>query len=453
MLKGYREYKETEIPWLQEMPSHWHSQRAKTMYTKMNRLVDKNDDVVTCFRDGVVTLRKNRRTTGFTESIKEIGYQGIKKGDLVIHVMDAFAGATGVSDSNGKGTPVYTVCMANGDFNNYYYAFVVREMAKRGFIQSLYRGIRERSSDFRYEVFGKQLLPILPRSEQDQIVRYLDWKVSLINKYVNAKKKQIELLKEQKQAIINEAVTKGLDLNAPMKNSGIEWLGKIPVHWEIRRLKTLGIARNGVMFEPKDLNDYGTLVLRSSNIKNNQLVFDDNIYVKMPIKNNFILRENDLLICSRNGSRELIGKCALIDKQTAGQTYGAFMCIFRGMNNEYIYYVFQSNILNHYLGTFATSTINQLTNSNLYSITIPFPNEEERKDIIIFLRKQCSIFNDLINKFNSEIVIMQEYRTRLISDIVTGRVDVQDVKVPEFAVESGELTDIEQGTEGENNGE
>jgi type I restriction enzyme S subunit len=443
MLKGYSEYKKTEILWLQKMPSHWHSQRAKTMYTKMNRPVDKNDDVVTCFRDGVVTLRKNRRTTGFTESVKEIGYQGIKKGDLVIHVMDAFAGAIGVSDSNGKGTPVYTVCMAKGNYNNYYYAFVVREMAKSGFIQSLYRGIRERSSDFRYEVFGKQLLPIPSRSEQDQIVRYLDWKISMINKYINAKKKQIELLKKQKQAIINQAVTKGLDPKVPMKNSGIEWLGKIPAHWEVKRLKTLGIARNGIMFEPKDLNDYGTLVLRSSNIKNNQLVFDDNIYVKMPIKDNFILKENDLLICSRNGSRELIGKCALIDKQTAGQTYGAFMCIFRGIDNEYIYYVFQSNILNYYLGTFTTSTINQLTNSNLYSIKIPFPNEKERKAIIIFLRGQCSIFNDLINKLDSEIKIMQEYRTRLISDVVTGKVDVQGEKVPEFQMYDQGITEKE----------
>jgi len=227
MLKGYREYKETEIPWLQEMPSHWHSQRAKTMYIKINRPVNENDDVVTCFRDGVVTLRKNRRTTGFTESFKEIGYQGIKKGDLVIHVMDAFAGAIGVSDSNGKGTPVYSVCIAKGNYNNYYYAFVVREMAKRGFIQSLYRGIRERSSDFRYEVFGKQLLPIPSRAEQDQIVRYLDWKVSQINNFskliygkANIPPKVLEshpesllsLLQEYRTRLISDVVTGKLDV-------------------------------------------------------------------------------------------------------------------------------------------------------------------------------------------------------------------------------------------------
>ena len=109
-MKRYDEYKATEIPWLDTIPSHWAEKRAKYLFNKENRQPLEEDEVITCFRDGVVTLRKNRRTTGFTESLKEIGYQGIKKGDLVIHQMDAFAGATGVSDSDGKGTPVYSVC-------------------------------------------------------------------------------------------------------------------------------------------------------------------------------------------------------------------------------------------------------------------------------------------------------------------------------------------------------
>ena len=164
-LRPYELKQVNDIPWIERIPAHWDIQRGKAVYKKLNRPTRSNDEVVTCFRDGVVTLRKNRRTTGFTESIKEIGYQGIRKGDLVIHVMDAFAGAIGVSDSDGKGTPVYSVCEAKVDLNNYYYAYVIREMAKTGFIQSLYRGIRERSSDFRFEVFANQDLPIPPRSE------------------------------------------------------------------------------------------------------------------------------------------------------------------------------------------------------------------------------------------------------------------------------------------------
>lgn len=163
-MKQYKT-RSSNIPWVKQLPSHWGFERAKFLYRKEQRPVRDEDDVVTCFRDGVVTLRKNRRTSGFTEALNEFGYQGIRKGDLVIHVMDAFAGAIGVSDSDGKGTPVYNVCTAYGDSNNHYYAYLLREMARSGFIQSLYRGIRERSSDFRFDVFARQYLPVPPRAE------------------------------------------------------------------------------------------------------------------------------------------------------------------------------------------------------------------------------------------------------------------------------------------------
>ena len=182
--------------------------RSKNLYQKMQRPTSDTDEVVTCFRDGTVTLRKNRRTTGFTESLKEIGYQGIRKGDLVIHVMDAFAGSIGVSDSDGKGTPVYSVCQAKGNSNNQYYALLLREMARSGYIQSLYRGIRERSSDFRFEVFAAQFYPVPPREEQDQIVRFLDWKVSSINRLINIKQEQLRKVKELLDRLFRDTTSK-----------------------------------------------------------------------------------------------------------------------------------------------------------------------------------------------------------------------------------------------------
>lgn len=202
-MKRYEAYKNCNIPWIKQIPSHWMTKRAKFLYKKEQRPVREEDSVVTCFRDGVVTLRKNRRTTGFTEAISEFGYQGIRKGDLVIHVMDAFAGAIGVSDSDGKGTPVYNVCTAYGDSNNYYYAYALREMARAGFIQSLYRGIRERSSDFRFDVFERQYLPVPIREEQDQIVRYLAWQVSKINRLIAAKRKEIDAIHDMEHLYID----------------------------------------------------------------------------------------------------------------------------------------------------------------------------------------------------------------------------------------------------------
>lgn len=200
--------KDSRIPWLTEIPQHWGEERAKYLFNRENRPVYENDDIITCFRDGQVTLRKNRRTTGFTESFKEYGYQGIKKGDLVIHQMDAFAGSVGISDSDGKGTPVYIVCTPKrSDVYNPYFALVIREMGLNGYIQSLYRGIRERSSDFKYDVFRQQCLPLPPIEEQRAIVNYIEDKCSKVNSLIEELEAEIEYLKEYKQKLIADCVT------------------------------------------------------------------------------------------------------------------------------------------------------------------------------------------------------------------------------------------------------
>ena len=183
-------FKSTNIPWLPEIPEHWDVMRAKNLFQKEQRPVQEGDEIVTCFRDGEVTLRKNRRTSGFTEATDYSHYQHICKGDLVIHQMDAFAGSSGVSDSDGMGTPVLSVCTPKNDgIDNYYYAHILRLMGKNGFILSLYRGIRERSSDFRFDTFVKQWLPVPPLSEQHAIVSYIIERTakidSLIEKQAN----------------------------------------------------------------------------------------------------------------------------------------------------------------------------------------------------------------------------------------------------------------------------
>ena len=247
-LSPYPYYKPSGLDWLGDMPTHWSIERAKWLFHKMDRPVRDTDEVVTCFRDGMVTLRKNRRELGFTESIKEIGYQGIRRGDLIIHAMDAFAGAIGVSDSDGKGTPVYSVCRATSFADSYYYAYILREMARNKWIQSLSKGVRERSSDFRYADFSRQFLPLPTLREQTAIVRYLDRADTSIRRYIANKERLIELLTERKQAVINQTVTRGLDSNVPLKPSGVEWLGDVPAHWEVRRIKTLGILKGGAGF-------------------------------------------------------------------------------------------------------------------------------------------------------------------------------------------------------------
>ena len=125
-LKPYPAYKDSGVDWLGKIPSEWTLRRGKSLFRKMDRPVRDTDEIVTCFRDGTVTLRRRRRTTGFTEAVQEFGYQGVRRGDLVIHQMDAFAGAIGVSDADGKASPVYTICVPRADAMPSYYQWIVR---------------------------------------------------------------------------------------------------------------------------------------------------------------------------------------------------------------------------------------------------------------------------------------------------------------------------------------
>jgi type I restriction enzyme S subunit len=270
--------------------------------------------------------------------------------------------------------------------------------------------------------FAEFEYPIPPLAEQRAIADYLDNKCSQIESIITDMERQIEILQKYKKSLITETVTKGLNKSVAMKDSGIEWIGKIPKHWEIKRLKYLGTARNGLTYDPEDMCDDGILVLRSSNIQNNKLVFEDNVYVNRRIPREIILQEDDLLICSRNGSRELIGKCALIDKHTAGNTYGAFMCVYRSKYNKFIHYVFLSDIFSYYLSTFLTATINQLTNANLYNIMIPITfDENEQQQIVEYLDEKCSQIDILIEEKQRSIETVIQYKKSLIYEYVTGK--------------------------------
>ncbi|EKO3742180.1 restriction endonuclease subunit S [Vibrio metschnikovii] len=210
--------KDSGVDWIGKIPEHWEVRRAKYIFKKENRPVSLEDDVVTCFRDGQVTLRTNRRTEGFTFATKEHGYQGIRKGDLVIHAMDAFAGAIGVSDSDGKSSPVYSACtpVTGVEVNPKYYALYLRNLALGGFIESLAKGIRERSTDFRYKDFSELFFPLPDIETQNKVVLEIEKSHQEIDGGISVLTKQIEKIKEYKTSLINSAVTGKIKITPEM---------------------------------------------------------------------------------------------------------------------------------------------------------------------------------------------------------------------------------------------
>lgn len=420
----YPTYKDSGIEWLGQIPTHWEMLKAKYMFQKNKREVQDGDKVITCFRDGQVTLRENRRTTGFTESITEIGYQGIRKGDLVIHQMDAFAGAIGVSDADGKGTSVYHCCTPKGEYLTYYYAHVIREMALKGYIQSLYRGIRERSSDFNYVTFGNCLLPVPSPSEQRQIVAYLDYKSNKINERMCQRERELQTISELKQAEIATVVIRGLDPNVPMKESGIEWLGKIPAHWEVRKIKNCLQERSekGYPNEP---------ILCATQSRG---VIPQDMY------------DNRVVVVNKDFDKLKLVKCGdfVISLRSfqGGIEYAYYQGIISAAytiltpkdkrNSEYFKHLFKSHDFIQLLQTCVTG-IREGQNINYAMLAkhfIPIPPIEEQQKIVLYIKNRLYVIDEYISKLKAEINYLQEYKQRLISDVVTGKVDVRGVEIP-----------------------
>lgn len=179
-------------------------------------------------------------------------------------------------------------------------------------------------------------------------------------------------------------------------------LGWIPEEWQVRKMKELGEGIIGLTYSPEDLVDEdGVLVLRSCNIKENRLVFNDNKYVNKKIPEKLITKENDILICSRNGSKDLIGKCALIDKGAVGNSFGAFMTIYRGEHNKFLFQVFNSYMLKRQIYNNIGATINQITTDNLNNFKVPFPplkEQEKIADILSTVDSQIDDTDKLIEK-------------------------------------------------------
>ena len=438
----YEEYKDSKIESLGMLPSHW---VVKSLSKATKRIsVGLATSVTEYYRDEGIPIIRNM-------NIKE----GYFDGSDMLYLDPKFAKAnSGKVVFKGDVIAVHTgsnlglACIVPDEFNNCH-TFTTLIVTTHKYLLNRYLTYCINSAYGKAEVnrlkfgFGKDNLnvkefnffyTILPEfDEQLKIANFLDHETARIDTLIEKQQTLIQLLKEKRQAVISHAVTKGLNPDAPMKDSGVEWLGGIPSHWNMQKLKYVGEAKNGLTYSPDNVTEagIGTLVLRSSNIQNAQLAFEDNVYVDMKIPERILVKTDDILICSRNGSRRLIGKNALITEDVAGQAFGAFMVVFRSEINTYLYWILNSPLFEYQSGSFLTSTINQLTIGNLHSMEVPIPPKKEQDEIEKYLKNKMIDFDKLISKAEQAIHLMQERRTALISAAVTGKVDVRGWRAAE----------------------
>jgi type I restriction enzyme S subunit len=435
------------------LPETWDREKAKWLFKKQDRPIRAEDEVVTCFRDGQVTLRSNRRTEGFTNAIQEHGYQGIRKGDFVIHAMDAFAGAIGVSDSDEKSSPVYSACTprSNAAVNVHFYAYFMRDLALSGYLVSLAKGIKERSTDFRFKDFAALLMPVPSKDEQKAIATFLNRKTAQIDQAVAIKKKQIALLKERKQILIQNAVTRGLNPDAPMRDSGVELIGEIPAHWVIAKVGVL-LKRLEQGDSPNATNEPGNFyVVKLSAIKSGRFVTEERKPISVnAFQEKYRIRRNDFLL-TRGNTPELVDDSCLVEDAVENNVMFSDL-VYRlsfdetRIRSKFSLYAFQSTYFRTQIVQSArgsSGTMIKVAQEHIRSWVIVFPSDEEQKTIVTHIETETTKIDKAIVLQQKQIDRLKEYKATLINSAVSGKIRVLELvegKVPAMTDPSQETS-------------
>ncbi len=417
-----REMKDSGIEWIGEIPENWNIQRGKFIFKKLSRPVKDSDEVITCFRDGEVTLRKNRREEGFTLADKEFGYQGIEPGDLVVHGMDGFAGSIGISDSRGKATPVLNV-MGSSE-NKKYYMYYLRSMAYGDVFKATATGIRVRSCNINWNKLAELRYPVPDKNTQKSIADFLDSKCVEIDGLSEDIEKQIDTLKEYKKSVITQAVTKGLNPNVEMKESGLEWIGEIPACWTTKKIKFLvSVIRGG---SPRPINQY----LSDSDDGYNWIRIGDTT------KGNKYITETKLKIV-KNGisSTRLVSKNTLLltNSMSYGEPYILKLngCIhdgwlaffdYKNIDMMFLYYsLLSENTRNQFSIAVNGSVVVNLNIEKVKNTYLVVPPINEQKSIVDFLDSKCIDIDIAIEGKQKQLEVLKEYKKSLIYIYVTGK--------------------------------
>jgi type I restriction enzyme S subunit len=406
-LRPYPTYKDSDLPWVGQIPEHWEIHRWKSLFAECALPVAESDEIVTCFRDGQVTLRKNRRTSGFMIALKEAGYQGVRKGQLVIHAMDAFAGAIGVSDSDGKCTPEYIVCRPrSGHTSPGYFAALLRKAAQTGFIQITCAAVRERAPRLRYPNFGDMRFPVPPAEEQEAILRFLGYADRRIRRYIRAKQDLLKLLVERRQAITESALH-------------LASCRSLRIESAVDRIERPIDRQEEQIYTPIGLYNRGRGVFHKTPTKGIDL--GDSTF--------FWIEEGDLVL---SGQFAWEGAIALACKEENGCIASHRYPIFRGkpevLDSAYLLSFFQTGwgqlLLDHH-SRGAAGRNRPLNTYSLMKEKISIPPLPTQERIASFIRLESHL-RQLIAR---QICFLQELRTRLVADVVTGKLDVREAAV------------------------
>lgn len=453
-LKPYPAYKDSGVPWLGKVPSTWVIARNGGLFTQQNETGFAHLPILEVSLKTGVQVR-NFDGSGRKQVMSDRDmYKRARKGDIAYNMMRMWQGAIGIAPIDGLVSPAYVVARPLQGVEPSFYLNLFRTDAYMGEVDKFSHGIVKDRNRLYWEDFKQMPSPVPPLDEQAIIVHFLDHADRRIRRYIRAKQKLITLLEEQKQAIIQRAVTRGLDPNVRLKPSGIEWLGDVPEHWEVVRLKTLvsrvtSGSRGWSHFEA----DFGPLFIRIGNLTRASINLDLSDAVRLSLPREALsegsrtkVQADDILL----SITAYIGSVAVAPDGMEEAYVSQHVACCRPRrdvaNVRWVGYVLLSRVgqihgqLCMYGGTKQGLSLHDVKN-----YVVLLPPRKEQDDLVQWIESQSENIDQAIASAQREISLLREYRTRLIADVVTGKLDVREAaaKLPDEAGEPESLDDGE----------
>ena len=432
VLSKYNSYKNSEVVWLGNVPEHWEIVKSKRILVEASIKGFPDEELLAATQTKGVIPKSLYENTTVTATKNFETLKLVEKGDFVISLR-SFQGGIEYAHYRGIISPAYTILKPQEEVVHKYYRYLLKSKRYISGLTLLVTGIRE-GQNIDTGKFKDSYLPLPTKPEQTAIANFLDYKLEKIERFISKKKQLIELLNEQKAAIINQAVTKGLNPNAKMKASGIEWLGDIPESWEVKPLKYIANVVLGKMLCNEDKGNYfKKYYLKSKNIQwlNADLTDVEEMWFSEKEMKIYRLKAGDLIL-SEGGE---VGKTCLWENQIEEcyiQNSAHKVTINSdGISKYFLYLFFIYGNKGGFDSIVNRVSIAHLTKDKLINLKCLTPSLNEQKAIVSHIETETAKIEKTITTIEKEIVLVEEYKTALIAEAVTGKIDVRDFEIPQ----------------------
>ena len=441
-MSGYAEYREVNLPWLKAVPAHWEIRRNKNIFTEQKEIVGERSADYTLLSltlNGIIP-RDMDGGGKFPESFDK--YKIVKNGDMAFCLfdIDETPRTVGLSGYNGMLTGAYTIMrVSNINARFIYYYYLALDNGKM--LRPLYTGLRK---TININTFQSTKVPVPPREEQYQIVRFLNWKISSINKLINIKKKEIKAIDALKRSTVSHAITRGLTADAPMKYSGVKWLGDIPQRWYTVPLYAIA--------QVKSINNCIDLPLMSVYLDAGVVPFVEREEKRTnatskDLTNYQRVDPGDFVLNNQQAWRGSVG--VSFHSGIVSPAY-IVLSLNNTLDSHYANYLFRSRcMVDQYLviSRGVGSIQRNLYWSALKRVVVPIPSKKEQMEIVEYLDGLNNKFDATIKKLTEEVAVLEEYKNKIIADTVTGKIDVRGIEIPEYEFVDEDIDNADENLE------